>query len=306
MVWLRRELKADGYSDRAIAAKVRDGEWHRVRRGAYCDGALWRSLSELDQHRVLARAVLRTAHPSAVLSHVSAAVELGAPVWGVSLDDVHLTRTDGKSGRREAGVVQHRGALPDDQVMVHNGVPCVTADRAAAEMTTIASVESALVTVNGLLRLGLTTAVSVATLIEEFQHWPHSLSSELVGRLMDPRLESVAESRAFYMFWSEHLPRPEPQLEIFDEAGRLVARLDFVWPEVGVWVEFDGREKYKRFRRKGETLEQFLMREKRREELIVQLTGWTCIRISWADLERPHLTCQRIRKVLERRAEAPA
>src|SRR5665809_36428 len=36
-------------------------------------------------------AVLRTAHPSAVVSHVSAAVEHGAAVWGIDLETVHLT-----------------------------------------------------------------------------------------------------------------------------------------------------------------------------------------------------------------------
>ena len=35
----------------------------------------------------------------------------------------------------------------------------------------------------------------------------------------------------------------------------------------------------------NESLEDFLMREKRRELRISQLTGWVCIRIGWADLE---------------------
>ena len=31
------------------------------------------------------------------------------------------------------------------------------------------------------------------------------------------------------------------------------------------------------------------MREKARDELVCLLTGWTCLRISWADLFRPEL-----------------
>ncbi|HEX2771983.1 MAG TPA: hypothetical protein VHN18_06080, partial [Micromonosporaceae bacterium] len=73
------------------------------------------------------------------------------------------------------------------------------------------------------------------------------------------------------------------------------------WRELGVFVEFDGREKYARFRRKNESLEEFLMREKRREERICLLTGWVCIRITWADLERPAATARRIRRILESR-----
>ena len=41
-------------------------------------------------------------------SHLSSAVERGAPVWGLSLDQVHTTRTDRRNGRREAGIVHHR------------------------------------------------------------------------------------------------------------------------------------------------------------------------------------------------------
>ena len=88
---------------------------------------------------------------------------------------------------------------------------------------------------------------------------------------------------------------------MFDEAGRLFARLDFSWPDFGVFLEFDGKEKYERFRRENETLEEFLMREKKREERICQLTGWVCIRITWADLENPERTAQRIRRILESR-----
>jgi hypothetical protein len=99
----------------------------------------------------------------------------------------------------------------------------------------------------------------------------------------------------------QRLPRPEPQYKVYDENGKLVARLDFAWPEYGVFLEFDGKMKYERYRREGETLDQFLMREKKRGELVCQLTGWVCLRIGWADLENPVITAQRIRKVLESR-----
>ena len=59
--------------------------------------------------------------------------------------------------------------------------------------------------------------------------------------------------------------------------------------------------KYEKHRRKGETLEQFLMREKQREELICQLTGWVCIRVTWSDLAAPELLARRVRKLLESR-----
>jgi hypothetical protein len=301
VVILRRELIADGLNDRQIAAKLRDGELHRVRHGSYVSGPLWSGLSTVDRHRVTVRAVLRRAAPSAVVSHVSAAVELGAPVWGIPLDDVHLTRLDGVSGRREAGVAHHAGELDERDVRVVNGVTVTSPARCAVEVTTMTTVEPALVTVNGLLNSGLVSAADLDAEIDRLKHWPDSLATTIVQRLCDPRVQSVAESRTLFLCWDQHLPKPEPQVPILDESGHAFAYADFAWREAGVFLEFDGRIKYVQHRRPNESLEEFLMREKRREELICQLTGWVCIRITWADLANPVRTAQRIRRILASR-----
>ncbi|WP_426244580.1 type IV toxin-antitoxin system AbiEi family antitoxin domain-containing protein [Nocardioides sp. LHG3406-4] len=301
VVFLRRELAAAGYSDAAIAANVRSGLWHRVRFGAYVAGDLWRSLSVADRHRVLCRAVLRTSHPTAVLSHVSSVIERGGPVWGVPLTHVHTTRADGRGGRRESGKAPHRGVLPPEHVEIVNGVPVTIAARSAVEVTTMTDVESALVSVNALLHDRAMTLEEFSGLAHDLRYWPRSLSTDLVLRLANPLVESAGESRVDYMCFTQHLPRPSAQVVITDEQGRAFARVDFAWPEFGVFLEFDGREKYARFRRAGETLEAFLMREKSREERICQLTGWVCLRIGWADLDNPSLIASRIRRMLESR-----
>jgi hypothetical protein len=301
VVVLRRELIADGLNDRQIAAKVHDGELYRVRHGSYVSGPLWSGLTPADRHRVLVRAVMRRAAPGAVVSHVSAAVEHGAPVWGIPLDEVHLTRLDGMSGRREAGIARHAGLIEERDVDVVNGIMVTGPARCAVEVTTMTTVEPALVTVNGLLHSGLISTSELAAEIDRRKHWPDTLATTIVQRLCDPRVQSVAESRTLFLCWDQHLPRPEPQVPIIDESGRAFAYADFAWKEAGVFLEFDGRLKYRMFRRANETLEQFVLREKRREELICQLTGWVCIRITWADLENPVRTAQRIRRILDSR-----
>ena len=140
VVVLRRGLIAAGYTDRQIRTRVKAGELHRVRHGSYCDATLWSSLDVADQHRVLARAVLRRAHLSTVLTHVSSAVEQGAPVWGHDLTKVHTTRTDGRAGRKESDRVQHAGTMPVPRQQV-NGVPVSLATRCAVEMTTVSTVD---------------------------------------------------------------------------------------------------------------------------------------------------------------------
>jgi len=301
VVVLRRELLAAGYTDRQIRTRVKRGELHRIRHGSYCRATLWHSLSPEDQHRVRARAVLARSHPSTVLTHVSSAIEQGAPGWGHDLTKVHTTRTHGRAGRKECDRVQHAGTMPAYHVKEVNGVRVSLATRCAVEMTTISTVESALVTVDGLLHAGLTTSNGVRQFAHRTRLWPNSLRTTVVLRLADKRRESAGESRTGYFFYAQALPRPEPQVVVLDELGHEFARVDFAWIELNVWLEFDGRIKYERYRREGETLDAFLLREKKREETICQLTGWTCIRITWAQLEDPIRLASRIRRILESR-----
>ena len=91
---------------------------------------------------------------------------------------------------------------------------------------------------------------------------------------------------------------PQPQYKVRDPAtGEVVARVDFAWPELGLFLEFDGRVKYQKLLKEGESVTDVVLREKRREELICRLTGWRCIRIVWADLYTPERTAAIIRSL---------
>ena len=302
LIRLRSELIAEGLTDNQIKRLVRAEVLHRVRYGAYVRHQLWTEADSSDRHRLLSRAVLRGAHEATALTHISSLVERRIPLWGVDLDVVHTTRAKPRSaGRRSQDWIPHRGVLEDSQVEELNGVRISRAARSAMEVTTIAGVEASLVAVNGLLRAKAMTLPEFAEQVKQCQYWPSSLTSDLVLRLADPRLESVGEDRFSFLAYMQGLPKPTPQVEVFDEFGLLFARVDFAWPELEVFLEFDGKVKYERFRKEGETLDEYLMREKRREERICQLTGWVCIRITWADLSSPEKLAGRIRTMLASR-----
>lgn len=127
---------------------------------------------------------------------------------------------------------------------------------------------------------------------------PGTLTTDLVIRLADGRSESVGESRTRYLMWRGALPPAQPQYNILDERGRIVARVDFAWPQYGVFLEFDGKAKYQQLLKEGESVLDVVLKEKKREELISRLTGWRCIRIVWADLYKPEATVAYIRSVL--------
>src|SRR3954471_5072719 len=155
-VFLRGDALANGFTDREVARLVRSGEWHRVRRGAYALGAAWAPLDEVQRHGVLARAAVRQAKAPVAASHISALPDYDAPVWGLPLDVVHLARLDGRAGRKERGIQQHRGRLEVGDVIDRRGLDVVSATKTAIDITTIAPVEKSLVVVNHLLHAGHT------------------------------------------------------------------------------------------------------------------------------------------------------
>lgn len=308
-IHLRKELLTEGFNDRSIARAVQDDTLQRLRRGAYMDASAWKRLDRAGRHAVLARAVLKQANAELILSHSSALPDWEAPVWGFDLSTVHGTRTDRKSGRKEAGVQQHRGRLLPEDIVTRNGVRLCSPPRTMIELTTIAPIELCLVAWCHFLHENLTTLQRVDARYralgsdhdEPMDHWPDTLTTDLLLRLADGRCEGPGEARTLHLCWRQHLPMPTPQYVIRDRSGNIVARVDFAWPEYGVFLEFDGRIKYTRLLKAGESVTDVVLREKHREQLICELTGWRCIRVVWGDLDLPEHTALRIRNLLVRK-----
>lgn len=292
----RADALADGLNDRAIAKKLASGDWHRVRQGAYIALVLWDELDDVDRHRVVALAVSRRAQCAHAWSHATALAQLGMPIWGQSLDDVHLTRFDGRAGRREAGVVQHKGQVVADDLTMREGRLVTSGTRTALDVASLCDVERGVVAVGSLLHAGETTLSLLHRRLEGMDRRPETLKLRRVLQLADPRPESVAEHRLVYWCWRLGLPAPIPQYEVIADGRRY--RLDFAWPEHKVWMEFDGKNKYDHWLRPGESPADAVFREKRREDLIRETTGWICIRVTWADLANPRSLEQRLRRAL--------
>ena len=94
------------------------------------------------------------------------------------------------------------------------------------------------------------------------------------------------------------LPKPTPQVEVFDEFGLLFARVDFAWPRLEVFLEFDGKVKYERYLKPGETPGDAVFREKQREDEVRAITGYGCGRLVWQDLNDAAATAARFRTLL--------
>jgi hypothetical protein len=128
--------------------------------------------------------------------------------------------------------------------------------------------------------------------------WPATIGLQIAVRLADPRPESVGESRSRYLFYSQGIPMPELQFEVYDAHGTLIGITDFAWPAYRLLGEFDGRVKYGRLLRPGEEPGDAVFREKRREDALRSVTGWSMVRLVWSDLDRPAATAARVREML--------
>jgi hypothetical protein len=297
-IFLRREALAIGIDDRSLSRAMRAKVIHRVRHGTYVLSEQWAPLDDIGRHLIRAKGALRTANSELALSHTTALALMGAPLWDLPLDEVHVTRLDGRAGRREAGIAQHSGLLLPGDIAETDDVLYTSATRSALDLTMIADVEHSLPVLDYLLHIGAVQHRHICRAAGRREVWPYTLSTEVAVRLADGRSESVGESRTRYMFWRGGLPMPVPQYTVVDEYGGTVARVDFAWPAFGVFLEFDGKEKYTKHLRKGENVVDAVLREKKREELICRLTDWRCIRLTWADLYRPRDTVDYIRSVL--------
>jgi very-short-patch-repair endonuclease len=296
--FLRREANGLGYRDDTIKRLVSAGVWHRVRRGAYVFGETWREADKAERYRIFCLAAIRQSKTEVIPSHTSAVALHDGPLWGQNTALAHLTRMDGRTGRKAAGVQQHRGTLVGGDTVVVDGRPVMAPTRAALETTTVAPVEASLCVVDDFLHRGLTTPEQLASRYELMTTWPATLTTDLVLRLADGRRASVGETRTGYALWRGGIPRPEPQLEVRDENGVLIGIVDFAWPDYRLFLEFDGVQKYVKLLQEGESINDVILREKHREEAICGITGWRCIRITWADLARPEVVLQRIRNLM--------
>jgi len=297
-LWLRSELKNAGHSDRDIAALVAGGVLRRLRRGAYADAPAFDAADASGRHRLLARAAVKQAKTRVIVSHTSAVPFHDGPIWRLPMNEVQLSRPDGRAGRAQAGIRQHQRLVQPDDVVIRHGLEVMSATRTALEVTTCASTEVSLIVVNDFLHRRLTTVLDLQQRYAAMCHDPYTLKTDLVLRLADPRLESPAETRTWFMCYRHGVPAPTPQYQLRDEIGDLIARLDFAWPELGVWLEVDGRQKYVKHLREGESVVDVVLREKERESMIAEITGWRCIRITWVDLADPEDTVARIIRLL--------
>ena len=296
-VRLARDLVADGRAYGELRQLVRRGELEHLRRGAYAPPR-----ADLDadaQHRRLVLATLPLLD-AGVVSHRSAAVLHGLPLPSGGPGLVDVTRPDATSGRRRGHV--HRWATPllADEVVTVDGLAVTDLARTVVDLGRTLAFPDAVAAADAALRRGLDPQ-ALAEAVNRARGRPGVADARRVVAFADGRSESAGESHSRVVLHRLGMPRPELQLEVRDQERRLVGRSDFGWEEHRTLGEFDGRVKYGRLLRPGQTAEEALWAEKRREDALRDL-GWQVVRWTWADLRRPDLLAERLHRAFRRSA----
>lgn len=300
---LRRDALAAGYDDNALARCVRAGFITRVRQGAYVSTAVWADLDKAAQHDTLSRAVLKQYDDSVALTHDSAVVRHDGPTHGLDLGSVHLLHLPGSTGRRNvAGIVHHKGSVHVLDVTRDDDDWLTSPARTILDVAMTRGVEAGIIVADDFIRRGLASKPELWLVSERVKDWPGALILRLVIERCDGKAESVGESLGRELFRKHRLPLPIPQFEVFRHDGSLAGRTDWAWPEHRLLGEFDGKVKYLRLRKRGETVTQAVLREKQREDELRELTDFKFIRLIWADLFRGERTAGRVRAKLRRPA----
>lgn len=240
----RAEAADAGFSVRAVERAAASGHLMRLAPSLYAVADAWAPLPPWVRHAQLARAAVRLT-PDAMVSHLSLAVLMGLPHPAYTVSKVTMTLLDDRrTSRADEWRQFHRGRTPPGQVVVARRRAHLTPTRTVIDCARVLHPRDGLAVMDAALRRGLTTPSRLREMRRHQRQWPGVAVVDTLLRLCDPLRENWLESASAWAIHACGLPAGVPQVTVLDTAGRFVARVDALWPELGVVGEADGRGKY--------------------------------------------------------------
>lgn len=268
---------------------VRDGALTAAQLRRYC----WRRLfPDVYVHRdvpvtheLRAMAAGRLLLPDDVVTGVSAAALWEIPLASAD-DDVEVTRWPGGHPVRVPGLRVRRADMEARTVVRHRGVHLTTPEATAVRLASALPLVEAVAAVDQLVVLAGADLEEVRWLAGTALG-PGSRRARRAVALADGLAESPQESRLRLLIGDSGLPAPVAQFRVLD-GGRVVARVDFGWPEQQVALEYDGlwHAEPGQFARDRQRLNR------------LTAAGWRVLFVTAADLHQPGRLVARIAAAL--------
>jgi predicted transcriptional regulator of viral defense system len=213
----------------------------------------------------------------AVASHRSAAELWGLP--GRTTKVVELMCPRWRRARHD-GIVVHETRVIDDRATTIDRIPVTSAARTLFDLAAVVGPITLDLAVEQALRRQLTDVAELELLLEQLARRGRrgitKLRRVLASRVPGQQLtESEGERVLVLALIRQGLPEPVAQYEIRDTDGRLVARVDFAYPDHKIAIEYDSYEHH--------TGRDALVRDGARRNAIVAL-GWLPITATANDL----------------------
>lgn len=281
LVRTRRQLEAT-LGRHGLQAAIAAGSWVRVLRGAY--------VTEADPGDLAVRAAA-----ARLLLPRHAVVAGHSTLWlcGVDVQPTHDAPLEvvvprGRVVPHREGVCATEGLLtPADRGSVR-GLPSLSPQRAALDLLRRHPLPHGVAVADAVQAAGLRSRDQLEAEAVTHAALRGVRRARRALELSDPRAESPPESRLRVILVLGGLS-PVPQLEVRDDAGRFLARVDLALPGHRLALEYDGREVH--------TRPDAFVRDRQRHNALVA-AGWTVLRFTAGDLRQPDRVLTVVRAAL--------
>lgn len=218
----------------------------------------------------------------------SAAAWLGDR-WLPSNAPVELVHT--RRGRPK-GITIRSSRFRTDEVCQVRGVTCTTPARTAYDLGRRLPVTMGVVRIDMLLNATGTPVGAAAAVADRYPGARGIRTLRRTLELVDAGSESPQETRLRLLLVRAGLPRPETQIPVCDDYGRVRRRIDMGWRQWRVGVEYDGAQHFTDATAYADDID--------RLEFLAE-RGWTIVRVSARQLRYERsVVITRVGRALER------
>lgn len=220
-----------------------------------------------------------------------------AALHGMRWIDAYLPAEINQPHRHKTkGILLHSDKLADDEVCVVNGIPATTAARTAYDLGRRGGLTTAVIRLDALMQATDLKPADIQLLADRHRGARGIVQLREAISLSDAGAESPQETRTRLLLTRAGLRPQHTQLEVFDDFGDFVGRIDMGWEDWCVGVEYDGIQHWTDPRVREKDIE---------KQAKFQALRWRIVRVSANMLRyRPDVVIGRTRAAL-RAAGAP-
>jgi hypothetical protein len=279
---------------RALRRDADRGILVALRRGAFVRREYWETSSPRERHILRARAAIAACRQPAALAGVSAAAVWGMPIAENWPTEVTILDQWRGGGRSEPGVRKTAAGFETATIEVVSGLAVTSLARTALDVARVHSFSNAIGSLDWALWRKRDNSIDKSDLVAELARLaPRFGARHLEGcvTFSTDLSDSFGESKARAVIHLLGFAPPELQVVFVDRQGMITP--DFLWREIMLAGEFDGKVKYSRAEyTKGDPGE-VAWREKRREDRL-RAMGPGVVRMLSEHVENP----QRLERLL--------